>query len=376
MQKSHRYQIVEPVPPSSMGIYPDGVPYRGINRIGGEYMDDWDGWQGPWQYFIPDKTQLAAELTYYAEKGFNAIRFPISWERLQHTLRGSLDASYKKQVIDFVTQATVAGWLVIIDLHNYNRYAIDAFDAAGNETPDGMFTIHTYGDADGALAIGDLVDVWTKLAKLFLANSSVAFGLMNEPHDFPVRSDVWFSDLQKVIDAIRGTGATQLILVPNSRGSDVKHWTEYAPNGGPLDSDAAKVIKDHNYAFDMHAYHSHFDPDDHGDPPTKLNPRTYAQELEVVTKWARNNGRRLFLSECGVDKNYPAEGPKAIDNLLSYLNKYADVWLGWTPWDDADPKPEKQYTLTLIDEATGNRIDGPEMSWYAVGQKYLKPNTV
>jgi endoglucanase len=79
---------------------------------------------------------------------------------------------------------------------------------------------------------------------------------MNEPHDFPVPSNTWFADLQQVIDAIRGTGAGQLILVTNSRGSDVDHWNVYAPNGGPLDSDAALAITDSagNYAFDMHAY--------------------------------------------------------------------------------------------------------------------------
>lgn len=360
-----------------MSTYPAGVPYRGINRSGAENPNEWDGWKSKtdsnW-YDIPDKGRRTQELGFYASRGFNALRFPVSWERWQHTLNGPLDPGYTKQVTDFITQATAAGWLVILDLHNYNRYATDAFDATGAPTPTGTFTVRTYGAADGVLTRDTLMEVWTRIAGLFLGNSNVAFGLMNEPHDFLVPSNVWFDDLQHVIDAIRGTGANQLILVPNSRGSDVTHWSTYAPNGGPLDRDAAKAIKDSNYAFDLHAYHDHFDP---ADPTkTKLNPNTYAQELTEVTTWAKTEGRRLFLSEFGVDKNYPADGPAALDSLLGYLNANQDVWLGWTPWDDADPTPTHPYTLTLLDQTTWNRIDGPEMGWYTAGQKYLTPNTV
>src|SRR3954451_21980182 len=152
-----------------MGTYPTGVAHRGINRPGGEYLDEWHGWQGQVFYDIPDPTRLAAELSLYRAEGFNAIRFPISWERLQHSLQGPLDpptteggTGYTDQVTGFVQQATAAGWLVVVDLHTYNRYATDAFDTHGNLNPPGVFTPHVFGD--GTLGVADLVDVWTRLS--------------------------------------------------------------------------------------------------------------------------------------------------------------------------------------------------------------------
>src|ERR1041384_2949656 len=112
-----------------MSAYPTGVKHRGLNRAGAEYGDEWDGWTGQEFFTFPTKTELAAELKYYAIKGFNILRLPISWERLQHELNGDLDTSYLNQVKSFIKQANDGGWMVILDLHNYNRYATGAFDA-------------------------------------------------------------------------------------------------------------------------------------------------------------------------------------------------------------------------------------------------------
>src|SRR3954451_18893752 len=119
-----------------MATYPTGVSYRGLNRASAEYGDDWDGWTGQTFYTFPTKAELDSELDFYGGKGFNAVRLPISWERLQHSLDGPFDTDYANQVLSFVNQASAAGWLVIIDLHNYNRYATGAFNAAGVQVND------------------------------------------------------------------------------------------------------------------------------------------------------------------------------------------------------------------------------------------------
>ena len=93
-----------------MGTYPTGVQYRGLNRAGAEYGDDWSGWSGQEYFTFPTTAELAAELTFYAGKGFNVLRLPISWERLQHDLYGDLDEDYRNQVEAFVEQAN-NGWL-------------------------------------------------------------------------------------------------------------------------------------------------------------------------------------------------------------------------------------------------------------------------
>jgi endoglucanase len=61
-----------------MVAYPTGVGFRGLNRAAAEYGDDWDGWTGQTFYTFPTATELA----FYDDRGFNALRFPISWERL------------------------------------------------------------------------------------------------------------------------------------------------------------------------------------------------------------------------------------------------------------------------------------------------------
>jgi endoglucanase len=333
---------------ADMSAYPTGVGFRGLNRAGAEYGDDWDGWNGQTFYTFPTEAELDAELTAYAAKGFNTIRLPISWERLQHSLNGPLDTVYANRVLAFASQANTAGWLVIVDLHNYNRYATGAFD--------GDVQVDTYEQlvfGDG-LDASHLSDVWTRIATMFLGNPDVVFNIMNEPHDFKVESDNWFADIQTVMDAIRATGADQLILVPNSRGSDVDHWDTYAPNGGSLDSAAALAIADFadNFAFDMHAYQ---------DLPESST--SYVELVTPVTEWARLNGKRLFLSELGVVNEAP-KGELALGNLLEYLNDNSDIWIGWTTWN------LPPYNISQDGDYTA---DGPEMVWYT---PHLTPNIV
>jgi endoglucanase len=333
----------KPDPPAHHGgLYASGVKYRGINRSGAEYGDDWDGWNGGMFLVWPSPTQLASELNYLDGKGFNCIRLPISWERIQHTLLGALNSSYRASLSAFVAQATAAGFTVVVDLHNYNRYAKNAFTSDQGSTVAAGYEQLIYGG--GELTSAHVIDIWKKIAALFAANHRVIFNLMNEPHDMPVQSSQYFSDINDVIAAIRDTGATNLILVPNSRGSDVTHWSSYAPNGGPLDSAAALAVVDSatNYAFDIHQYL---------DDPQNAND--YIDLLAPVTIWARTNQRTLFLSEMGVPATAP-NGQAAVAAVLQFLNTNADVWVGWSVWN----LPPHSIT------GTSYTVDGPAMAWY------------
>jgi endoglucanase len=145
-----------------------------------------------------------------------------------------------------------------------------------------------------------------------------------------------------VLNAVRTTGATQLILFPNTRSSDAHHWSTWAPQGGPPDSVAALSVTDaaNNFAFDMHSY------TEGGD--------SWNDDIIVVTNWARANGKRLFLSEFGKQV-----GSMAASTLLTYINANADVWIGWTVWN-LDP-----YSISVTDTMTGDIHDTPKMAWYA-----------
>src|SRR5262249_43418712 len=119
----------------SMNHVTTGPQLRGVNRAGAEYGDDWDGWTGQTFYEWPSVPVRTNELNAYAAKGMNVVRLPISWERVQHMLNGPLDLTYQAHLVDYVQAATAMGFAVIIDLHNYGRYAAGAYNAAGAQVP-------------------------------------------------------------------------------------------------------------------------------------------------------------------------------------------------------------------------------------------------
>jgi endoglucanase len=350
---------------SAGGLYTNGVKFRGINQAGAEYSETFSGWDATSTYYTwpgaggstPNSSAFTSILTYYTNKGFNTIRLPISWERYQHTLLGSANTTYEANLIATVNQAVGAGFYVILDLHNYNRYATGSHtsDQGTTQSINGVPVQHVLGDV--ILTNAHLVDVWQKLGALFKNNGHVSFNLMNEPHDFSITSDNYAVMINAQITAIRGVGANNLILVPNSRASDVDHWQQYSPNDGSLDSVAMLGITDsaNNFAHDMHAY---WDPA--GFTPARYT--SYANLLSEVTAWAITNNRKLFLSEMGCDPATSGASTQ-IGGALAYMNSNSNVWLGWTAWN----LPPYQVTLT------SNVADGSQLPSFS---PYLTSGTV
>lgn len=343
------------VTPDAVGAYPSGVAFRGVNRAGAEYGDDWTGWTGQRYCEIPSGSQTSAELSYFKSRGFNLIRFPISWERLQPTLNGALQPTYLSETLAYIDAATSAGFHVVLDLHNYARYATGTRVSdcgIGEDGTDGGYTQRLLGD--GFLTFGHLVDVWTKLANQVKNNPNVILNLMNEPHDLNMTSSAWYGGVQQVVNGIRGAGSSQLILVPNTRGSDVDHFfLDYTTTDHVPDSTAILQVTDsaNNLAYDMHAYQNN---------PT--SGTSYATLLSSVTSWARTHGRRLFLSEMGSVIN-AANGQAGVGGALAHMRDNSDVWIGWSPWDQ-DP-----YRIST--DAHTADASPSEMSWYA---PYLTAN--
>lgn len=337
---------------NEVGLYTSGVKFRGINRAGPEYGEDWDGWSGQTYYEIPSGTPLTTEIAKYKEKGFNIIRLPFSWVRMQHSLNGSLHAGYSAAYKTLVEAFTNAGLRVIVECHAYMRYATGAWSG---ESQVGTYTQRIMGD--GTLTSAHLVDLWSKVAALFASNHYVYFGLMNEPHNLTsFDSTALFASFNAQIAAIRSAGAKQLILVSNSEGSEITHWNTWSPNGGPLDSVAALDIVDseNNYAFEHHVYIA--------DP----GATSFSSILATVTSWSRTNGRKAIITE-GLMHSDAANGSTAWSDLMTYLNANNDVWLGVLPWN----LPPHSY---LDEDGDGAHVnDTAAMAWYA---PFLTPNKV
>lgn len=338
---------------NEVGTYTSGVKWRGINRAGPEYGADWDGWTGQSYFEIPTGIVLSSEITKYKDKGFNIIRVPFAWERMQHTLNGALATPYSTNYKTYVEALTNAGFRVVVDCHSYMRYATGTHDGSGNQQGGYVQRVMN----DGHLTSAHLVDLWTKVAGLFVNNHYVQFALMNEPHDMAsMNSTALFASFNAQIAAIRGTGAKQLIHVSNSEGSEVTHWNVWSPNGGPLDSVAALDVVDseNNFAFEHHCYIS--------DP----SATSYSTILATITNWSRTNGKKAILTE-GFMHYTAANGAAAWTDLMNFLNANNDVWLGVMPWNLTP------HWYLSQDGNYANTVDTAAMPWYAA---HLTPNKV
>ncbi len=303
------------------------VAYIGVNLSGAEYgapQYGADGLPGTYNgnYTYPNHTQI----DYFLGKGMTLFRVPFRWERLQKQQFGDFDADEVAHLSDVVNYATSNGATVWLDVHNYARY---------------------YGGVIGQdVPVSAFADFWSKLASLYQDNSQVIFGLMNEPNS--MSSEVWLDDANAAIQAIRDTGASNLIVVSGNAWSGGYSWN--LSWYGTSNATAMLGITDpgNNYAFDIHQY---LDSDNSGTSDQCVSLTIGSDSLAGVTAWLRKNGKRAFLGEFNVPNNDFCID--AGDNMLSYLDSNADVWSGWAYWT-ADPYKDYTSTLQTVSRRIGN----------------------
>jgi endoglucanase len=177
---------------------------RGVNISGAEF----GGYVGEYgkRYIYPSNATLA----WAASKKMTAIRLPFRWERLQPELFGDFDQAELSRLEDTVSRATELGLTVILDPHNYAEYR-------GVKLGKGNVTAEAF------------ADFWNKLAPEFSKDRLVIYLLMNEPSG--VTASAWFEAAQAGINAIRDSGADNLILVPGTIWTGASHWFEDQPGG-------------------------------------------------------------------------------------------------------------------------------------------------
>jgi len=301
------------------------IAYTGVSLAGAEFGDG----SLPGTYNVNYTYPNHAEVDYFMGKGMNIFRLPFRWERLQHQQFDNFDVDEVRRISDFVSYATSKGAMVLLDPHNYARY----YDGViGQDVPVSAFA-----------------DFWSKLASHYQSNSQVIFGLMNEPHD--MRTELW-RDANTAIQAIRNTGTTNLILVPGNAWTSAFSWNQSWY--GTSNATAMLTITDpgNNYAFEVHQY---LDSDFSGKTDQCVSETIGAEKLVDFTAWLRQNGKRGFLGEFAGGSNDTCYS--ALDNMLSYIDSNADVWLGWTYWAagpwwaEGDP--------TSIEPISG--VDRPQM---------------
>lgn len=277
------------------------------------------------------------ELASYAAAGFNIVRVPFLWERIQPELFGPLNKEEAARLDALVIEAKQRDISIILDLHNYGKYRGDLI---GSDT----------------VPVSAFEDIWAKLSTRYLKYNNVQFGLMNEPHKHTANS--WAPIVQASVYAIRNTGATQRILIPSPPYSGAHTWLK--KQGEKSNAEALRVLIDpsNNFTYEFHQY---FDSNTSGTSPKCDHANVGIDRISDATEWLRRNQKTGFLGEFGASKEPMCLA--ALENTLRYMKENSDVWSGWTYWVSVKWMPNYFFNIPL-----DGMSDAPQ---YKVLKKYL-----
>jgi endoglucanase len=280
-----------------------GLAFAGVNLAGGEFG------KVPGTYATDYTYPAPADIDYFAQLGFNLIRVPFRWERLQPTLGSPFadgDLATLSSVVDY---ATAKGLRIVLDTHNYARRRV---------AEDGWSAEHLIGSE--LVPAAAFTDYSMRLAGAFKGAPSVIFGLMNEP--WGLAAEDWLVIANQAIGAMRREGAKQLILVPGVAYTGAHSWI--AAGNVVMGS---VVDPGKNIAFEVHQY---FDPDSSGTSPKAVGARIGSERIEEFQRWARQSAVKAFLGEFAAGEDQVSID--ALNDICRTLQANADVWIGWAAW--------------------------------------------
>jgi endoglucanase len=281
---------------------PDAVFYHGINLAGADFAPQKLPGINATDYLWPS----AGDIDMFASIGANIFRVPFLWERMQPQLNGPLDAAELSRLDALAQEAAARHAVLVLDVHNYGGYRGNWI---GSE----------------AVPASAFADLWTRLAAHYKDQPAVGFGLMNEPHE--QKADEWAAIAQQAIEAIRQTGATQIIFVPGTGWTGAHSWQDKA--GAMSNAEAIATITDpaHHLVIEAHQY---FDQDSSGTHSTCVSEDIGEKQLAAFTAWLRQTGNKGLLGEFGASKDPVCMA--ALRRTLTYVSANKDVWYGWTYW--------------------------------------------
>ncbi|HYX50709.1 MAG TPA: cellulase family glycosylhydrolase, partial [Ktedonobacteraceae bacterium] len=283
----------------------DGKPYlfHGIGRDGLEYDCTGDGFfDAQHLAYMGSGTNTSGGTYWYA----NTVRLPLSesyWLNGQ-SAQQCTSAQYQNLVKTTVAILTSLHLNVILDLQWTDAGGQAAGGGAAWQMPD-----------------SDSVRFWKRVATLYSSYSNVLFELFNEPHPGPwscwatpctITNDTsWVSDcvctqtftyqsvgMQALVDAVRGAGTTNLVLVG---GMD---W------GYDLSQIATYPITDTNVVYDTHPY-----------PYNGKQPANWDASFGNIS-----NSYAVISAESG---EYDC-GTSYMSQLLSYFDAHRIGWISWS----------------------------------------------
>jgi endoglucanase len=288
--------------------------YAGVNIAGGEFG------KLPGKYATSYAYPARSSLAYFASQGFNLVRVPFRWEHLQPDLNADLDAEELKRLKASVKAAADLQLTVVLDTHNFakRRLASDGWNKA-------------YVIGSDEIPAAAFADFCGRLATAFKDDSSVNFGLMNEPTEIVAYN--WLPIVNAAIAAMRSAGAAQLIMVPGVNYSGAHSWFS---SGNDLMAEVVDPGK--NFVIEVHQY---LDRDASGTTGTVVGPGVGSERLKAFEAWARARQIKAFLGEFAAGRD--AQSLEALKDICTTMRNNSDVWMGWAAWAGGDWWPDDYF---------------------------------
>lgn len=316
---------------SATRAFAQPLEYTGVNLSGAEFAKPRPGVTLVYgkNFIYPD----SKEFDYFAAKGVNIIRLPFRWEVIQPEASKDFAPTEIDRLKGVVSQATAKGLVVILDPHNFARYYGKVI--GGPEVPDAAFA-----------------DLWSRLAAVFKNDPRVWFGLVNEPYGIP--PEQWLKSANAAIAAIRQAGANNRILVPGVAWTGAHSWI----SSGNAAAMLGVVDPRDNYIFEVHQY---LDQDSSGTKPEVVSATIGSERLRQFTLWCQEHHKRALLGEFAGPGD--DSGAAAISDMLRYMERNRDVWVGFTWWSAGPWWGSYMFSLEPRKDGT----DAPQLT-------YLRPH--
>jgi hypothetical protein len=303
------------------------VQLRGVNRSGLEYacIQGWGFFDSPHPGRIDDQAMIAAMKSW----DIDVVRLPVNedcWLGI-NTAAGRGGAPYRQIVQRYVSALHAAHLYVILDLQ---------VAAPGHLKAQHLLRLP---DRDHAPAF------WRSVAKTFKADHALLFDLYNEANHvgwgcwlhgcrIPAYNDGYGPQpsyqavgMQQLVDAVRGTGATQPLLVGGlSYAHNLDGWVAHQPRD-PLHQ---LIASEHNYGL--------------------LSPCEQACQAGVLDTLRHVPVLFGELGETDCQRTY-------VDQMMPFADAHGIGYLGWA-WDAVAPG---SWTCaggpSLINDYTGTPTD-------------------
>jgi len=298
------------------------VLLRGMNVTGLQQAKD----------MKPGAVPGAQDFAKMSADGFDVIRLPINWSRLEPS-PGHISASYLDLVRSVVNDAAAHGIYTILDLHNIDWSIYYGGDGSPSwATAGGLPRSFPLGSpwnrhlAPGVLAsygvfwadLGgwqqDVTEVWSYVAQAFRGDSAVAgFDLWNEPHPFPIPSGLFE---KKYLLPFEAHVITQLASIAPRQMWITEQTLDFGlpTYVGPLPYP--------NQVFSSHVFATLLEP-----PWQKPTPQ-YKIPLTLLEDQAQEAGAAPWVGEIGAGKGQANQAWVARE-----MNELDQFRLGWAYWD-------------------------------------------